>query len=98
MEKRILPTVPRPANCVVLLSGGFFSAVLLGLACEQYGRDRVIGLSVDYGQSHRVELKSEIVGEGRRLRVPMEKTISCYRGTACGECLACQTRAKAFAP
>lgn len=36
--------------------------------------------------------KSEVVRLARSLGVPIERTSSCYRGTACGECVACVVR------
>lgn len=36
--------------------------------------------------------KREVVDEARRLDVPMDLCISCYKGTGCGRCLACQER------
>jgi len=42
-------------SIIVLLSGGMDSAVLLWLAKREY--DRVLALSFDYGQKHKVELK-----------------------------------------
>lgn len=45
-----------------------------------------------------VELtKREIVRVAKEMRVPIDMTISCYRGTSCGECAACKLRAKAGA-
>lgn len=43
-------------GAVVLLSGGLDSATVLAMACAAVGADRVVGLSVDYGQRHRFEL------------------------------------------
>lgn len=42
--------------------------------------------------------KREVVAEARRLGVPIERTVSCYRGTVCGECNACVLRARALEP
>lgn len=41
--------------------------------------------------------KQKIVLVAKDLRVPLEQTMSCYRGTNCGECAACQVRAGAMA-
>jgi 7-cyano-7-deazaguanine synthase len=45
--------------------------------------------------------KAEVVARARELGVPIEQTWSCYEpalgGEPCGECLACETRAKALA-
>lgn len=41
---------------VVLLSGGMDSAIALHWAVARYGRERVVALSVDYGQRHGCEL------------------------------------------
>lgn len=43
--------------------------------------------------------KTEIIRLGMRLKVPYEKTWSCYngRGKVCGTCDSCQLRAKGFA-
>lgn len=43
-------------KCIVLLSGGMDSATLLGLACSRF--DKVMALSIDYAQRHKVELQS----------------------------------------
>lgn len=43
-------------GAVVLLSGGLDSATVLAMACAAVGADRVVGLSIDYGQRHRFEL------------------------------------------
>lgn len=42
--------------------------------------------------------KSEIVKLGNKLKVPFEKTWSCYRGNrlACGKCPSCELRLKGF--
>ncbi|WP_448588083.1 7-cyano-7-deazaguanine synthase QueC [Thermocrinis sp.] len=42
-------------SIIVLLSGGLDSAVLLWLAKKEY--EKVLALSFDYGQKHKVELK-----------------------------------------
>jgi len=36
--------------------------------------------------------KRAVVDEARKLGVPIDKTVSCYRGTNCGECAACKLR------
>jgi 7-cyano-7-deazaguanine synthase len=41
---------------LVLSSGGVDSTTALGLACERYGNDNVVSLSVYYGQRHDKEL------------------------------------------
>ena len=44
--------------------------------------------------------KTQVVAEARRLGVPVDLTWSCYAprdGEPCGECLACETRARAGA-
>lgn len=45
-----------------------------------------------------VHTKKQIVGFGRKLKVPFEETWSCYAGgdEPCGQCGACKTRAEAF--
>lgn len=45
-----------------------------------------------------VHTKRQIVGFGRKLKVPFEETWSCYAGgdEPCGQCGACKTRAEAF--
>lgn len=40
--------------------------------------------------------KEEIVELARELCVPIEDTVSCYYGTQCGECDACQIRSEAL--
>ncbi len=45
-------------GCVVLLSGGLDSSVLLAHAVHSFGVTRVTALSVDYGQMHHVELRA----------------------------------------
>ena len=41
--------------------------------------------------------KSQIVELARNINVPIDMTVSCYRGTLCGECAACKAREKAGA-
>lgn len=41
--------------------------------------------------------KREVVAKGRELGVPLAETLSCYRGTSCGQCAACKLRAEAGA-
>jgi 7-cyano-7-deazaguanine synthase len=43
-------------GAVVLLSGGLDSATVLAMACAAVTPERVVGLSIDYGQRHRHEL------------------------------------------
>ena len=43
---------------VVLLSGGIDSALCLAMEVRRFGANRVVALSVSYGQSHRCELHS----------------------------------------
>lgn len=47
-----------PLKAIVLLSGGLDSAVMLALALEQ--EKECFALSFDYGQRHRVELRSAL--------------------------------------
>jgi 7-cyano-7-deazaguanine synthase len=51
-----LPTTGRQPTAIALLSGGLDSATAAALAIE--AGDRVIGLSFDYGQRHRRELRA----------------------------------------
>jgi 7-cyano-7-deazaguanine synthase len=46
-------------SCIVLLSGGIDSAVMLAMAREM-GYERIYTLSFDYGQRHRAELSCAI--------------------------------------
>lgn len=43
---------------IVVHSGGMDSSLCLALAVQEFGKDRVLSLSFDYGQRHRVELES----------------------------------------
>jgi 7-cyano-7-deazaguanine synthase len=40
--------------------------------------------------------KAQIVELGRELNVPMDRTVSCYRGTDCGRCESCLRRKAAL--
>ncbi|MBI4580406.1 MAG: 7-cyano-7-deazaguanine synthase [Planctomycetes bacterium] len=69
---------------------------------------QTFNLMLEYGKSPRRELlveapfaelnRREVVLLGRRLKVPFEKTWSCYRNAdePCAKCLACATRAAGF--
>lgn len=48
----------RPLSAVVLLSGGQDSTTCLFWAAEVLGARRVLALSINYGQRHRVELEA----------------------------------------
>jgi 7-cyano-7-deazaguanine synthase len=43
-------------KALVLFSGGVDSSTCLGLAVEKYGKEKVIALSVSYGQKHTKEI------------------------------------------
>ncbi|MBQ5334141.1 MAG: 7-cyano-7-deazaguanine synthase QueC [Oscillospiraceae bacterium] len=45
-------------KALVLSSGGVDSTTLLALACEKYGRENVVALSIYYGQKHKKELEA----------------------------------------
>lgn len=45
-------------KALVLTSGGVDSTTALGLAIDKYGKDKVISLSVSYGQKHDKEIKA----------------------------------------
>ncbi len=45
-------------KCLVLSSGGLDSTVALALACDKYGAQNVVALSVFYGQKHDKEIKA----------------------------------------
>lgn len=45
-------------KALVLSSGGVDSTTLLALACEKYGRENVVALSIFYGQKHKKELEA----------------------------------------
>lgn len=47
-------------KALVLFSGGIDSTTALALACEKYGKENVIALSVSYGQKHNKEIESAI--------------------------------------
>ena len=51
-------------KALVLFSGGLDSSVCLGLAVKEFGVNKVLALSVFYGQKH----KKEIDVQGRRKR------------------------------
>ncbi len=69
---------------------------------------QTFNLMLDYAKPQGRELvveaplaeltRQEVVLLGRRLKVPFEKTWSCYRGNdeLCGKCLGCVTRAAGF--
>ncbi|HUP87040.1 MAG TPA: 7-cyano-7-deazaguanine synthase QueC [Acidimicrobiales bacterium] len=42
---------------LVVLSGGLDSTVCLGVAAEAHPRERLVALTFDYGQRHRIELE-----------------------------------------
>jgi 7-cyano-7-deazaguanine synthase len=44
------------SKCIVLLSGGMDSATLLALAIQRY--EKVMALSINYAQRHKIELQS----------------------------------------
>ena len=52
-----------PEKCIVLLSGGIDSSVMLAMAMDM-GYRQVYALSFDYGQRHRTELNCAIA-QGR---------------------------------
>ena len=45
-------------KALVLFSGGLDSSTCLALACDKYGADEVLALSVYYGQKHDKEIKA----------------------------------------
>lgn len=47
-------------KALVLFSGGIDSTTALALAINKYGKDRVIALSVSYGQKHDKEIQAAI--------------------------------------
>lgn len=47
-------------KALVLFSGGIDSTTALALACEKYGKENVIALSVSYGQKHTKEIEAAI--------------------------------------
>jgi 7-cyano-7-deazaguanine synthase len=46
------------AKAIVLLSGGLDSTICAGIAAKEHDPENIIGLSIDYGQKHAVELDS----------------------------------------
>jgi 7-cyano-7-deazaguanine synthase len=76
----------------------------------EYRREflQTFNLMMEYGKPHDRELllecpladmtRQEVVLLGRRLKLPFDKTWSCYRSSdePCGKCLACLTRATGF--
>ena len=77
------PHVPDDSLAVVLLSGGLDSMVAAGLARES--GHRVVALTIDYGQRHRVELDAARaiaahVGVERHIVLPMD--LSVFGGSA----------------
>jgi len=49
--------VNKKFKMIIILSGGMDSAICLALAVKKYGSERVMALTFDYGQRHRMELK-----------------------------------------
>ena len=47
-----------PARALVLCSGGVDSTTLLAMACDRYGAENVVALSISYGQKHEKEIES----------------------------------------
>ncbi len=45
-------------KALVLCSGGVDSTTLLAMACDKYGAENVIALSISYGQKHAREIES----------------------------------------
>lgn len=45
-------------KALVLSSGGVDSTTLLALACEKYGRENVVAMSIFYGQKHKKEIEA----------------------------------------
>lgn len=45
-------------KALVLCSGGVDSTTLLAMACERYGSENVVALSISYGQKHAKEIAS----------------------------------------
>lgn len=45
-------------KALVLSSGGVDSTTCLGMAVEKYGKERVIALSISYGQKHQKEIEA----------------------------------------
>lgn len=45
-------------KALVLFSGGLDSTTCLALACEKYGSENVIALSISYGQKHNKEIEA----------------------------------------
>lgn len=45
-------------KALVLSSGGVDSTTLLAVACDRYGKDNVVALSIFYGQKHKKELEA----------------------------------------
>src|SRR3546814_15976928 len=71
---------------IVLLSGGLDSMVCAGLAREAGAR--IVALTVDYNQRHRVELESAarlavFVGAAEHIVLPLEIGRAACRGRGC---------------
>lgn len=49
---------PASTRALVLCSGGVDSTTLLAMACERYGAENVVALSISYGQKHEKEIES----------------------------------------
>lgn len=45
-------------KALVLSSGGVDSTTLLAIACEKYGKENVVALSIFYGQKHKKEIEA----------------------------------------
>jgi 7-cyano-7-deazaguanine synthase len=46
----------RGLDAIVIHSGGMDSSICLALACREFGADRVLSMTFDYGQRHSTEL------------------------------------------
>jgi len=65
----------------------------ISLAVKEGTRNKII-VEAPFGMLG----KSEVINIGRKLKIPLEETYSCYAGTKvpCGKCEACLLRIKAF--
>jgi 7-cyano-7-deazaguanine synthase len=56
-----LPDLSEGKKIVSILSGGLDSTILTYLLVEKYGKDSVVALTFNYGQSHTIEINKAVI-------------------------------------